>query len=165
VSKHLTTAERLAHIQTIHKRAADVRRREDAMWSRVEKARFNLTEDAAREWRPDLAWAWVNGRLNGFVAPLGGGAEMCADVCVETGQFHVEIAFEREVHLPGAARVYYQRASEARTLIMGAGFGDTLADAAAVALANYNAARATLVPDAAALLAEACTADAVEPKP
>ena len=157
----MTTAERLAQLQAIHTRASNVRRREDALWARLEKIRIELTEDAAREWRPDLAWAWVNGRINGFVAPLGGGVEMCADVCGETGQFHVEIAFYREVSSLEPAPVY-RRANETRTLIMGAGLGATLADAAAVALDNYSDARATLVPDAAALLAEGSTADALE---
>ena len=145
-------SERLAKLATATRCARVMRERESKAWDRVRRAEERLIEDAARAWRPDLDWGWNTGRGRGFVAHVADGLQLCADVCAETGQFHVELDFEAA--RTSATREHtYQRANEMRAHILAAGLGATLADAYAVALANYNEARAVTVPDAGAALA------------
>lgn len=139
---------RLAKHAATNKRVRAMRERESKAWDRVRRAEERLIEDAARAWRPDLEWAWNTGRGCGFIAHLGDGLQLCADVCAETEQFHIDLDFE-------AARTTATRANEARTHISGAGLGATLSEACAVALANYNDARTAAIPDASAAMA--CT--------
>jgi hypothetical protein len=134
-------SERLAKLATATRCARVMRRAEE-----------RLIEDAARAWRPDLDWGWNTGRGRGFVAHIAEGLLLCADVCAETGQFRAELDFEA-ARTTATREQAYQCANETRTHIMAAGLGATLADAYAVALANYNEARAVVVPDAGAALA------------
>lgn len=83
-------AKRAARLVTTHTRVRGMRSNDSAAWTRLIARHERLIEDAALAWRPDLAWAWRVGKSNGYCAVIGGGVEMYADVCMETGKFHIE---------------------------------------------------------------------------